>query len=151
MPDTNNNVEPQTAEEVKEVVSKKTDAEIVQEYIEGNRDMILGRALELQAITRENWFDLERILKKTQIKTAESALSLLNLLKLAGYLVSRINIDQKKEQYRIVLSLEDKRALILKDITNLQKHITIKQQELDVVDEEIAKRPDVTVKEVQPN
>lgn len=139
---------PQTEEEVKEIVESKSPQELMEEYIETNRGTILQNALKFQQETRGNWFDIQDTMKKFKFETPKGAFQALNLMKLAGYLVARMNTKRKREEYKIVLTPMDKRKLLEEQIAIFEKEILMVKQDLQVCEIE-QRRYDKQLEEIK--
>lgn len=133
---------------VKETVAKKTDLEVVEEYIETNREMLRERAKQVSEAMYGNWFDIERFLKKTTYKNAQDAFQLLNLLKLAGYLSARKNEVRKREEYKIILSQVEVKQFILSQLQLLDAKRKELEYELSVCEDKIAKEEESRLSEI---
>ena len=133
---------------VEDKVSKKTEKEIIEEYIEQNRDNIVKVASELNIRFSGNWFGVEQMMKKTNYKDPKQCYEILSLLKLAGYMMARKNPKRGREEYKIILNLEHKRQAIENEIELLLREVQELRESLERVNQQIVKQHKLDVEQI---
>lgn len=138
---------PTTDEEVKEEVAKKSDIEIMQDWLndESNKKMLREQAYTASKILK-NWFDLQRFIKKTKWKTIDQSLQILNLFKLAGHLEARVigKPGRRVEKYKFILEPGDRKLCLEEVLKEIEQGIKYFENEKLKIQKEIEQLTETT-------
>lgn len=119
------------AEALQEEISKMSPEELLQMRLQDPEVIanLIQAAEFLHQRTKGNWFDMAYMIKKTGWKTVKECLQILNMLKLSGRLLAKMD---RGEKYKIVLTAADK-------IATLEAQKVLLQTQIDNIDKDIAR------------
>lgn len=99
---------------------------------EENKKQLHFIAEQIQKRFRNNWFELEQVLKKTPYKDRIHALNILNLMKFSDLLVAEIR--QGKEKYKITLTNNQRLEILKSRKLELEQDLKQLEEEIKVLE-----------------
>ena len=127
---------------VKEEIENKDPKQLILEQIEKHRMQYLQIAVNIKN-AKSSWFTAMWLKNKFQLKSLQEVMDILNTLKLAGYLVARMNNKRNREEYAIVIVSSEKKKLLLQQQTSLKRQLSIIETELLECEEQIKREESV--------
>ena len=113
---------------------QKSPKEQMEEFLsnEENKKQLHFIAEQIQKRFRNNWFELEQVLKKTPYKDRIHALNILNLMKFSDLLVAEIR--QGKEKYKITLTNNQRLEILKSRKLELEQDLKQLEEEIKVLE-----------------